>query len=112
MALFSQDFDYEAILATGDISQDPGGGRTRNLSQGFNLWKNHVIGCQGTMTSSLIWAVFYHHHKYSALSMCWAMLADGDAGFASGWCYGRLSDQQLDLLEQKLTEFLNAIPWF
>lgn len=67
--IVSQGFDYQAILATGDISQDHSAESYQKFESGFNLWKSHAIGCQGTMTLSLIWAVFYHHHKYSVLSM-------------------------------------------
>ena len=106
--IVSQGFDYQAILATGDISQDHSAESYQKFESGIQPLEKPCYWLPGNHDfkpnmGSVLPSPQIQCVEHVLLGDNWQMvMLDSQV---VGVPHGRLSDQQLDLLEQKLTEF-------
>ncbi|WP_391088252.1 3',5'-cyclic-AMP phosphodiesterase [Vibrio sp. NH-UV-68] len=107
-AVAAQEFSFDAILSTGDISQDHSAGSYQRFSEGiaplnktcFWLPGNHDFkpSMQSVLPSCQIEQI-----EHVLLGEHWQMIMLDSQ--VVGVPHGRLSDQQLQLLEDKLAQY-------
>ncbi len=107
-AILEQQCEYDAVLATGDISQDHSALSYQRFERGIAPLEKHCFWLPGNhdfkpnMTSVLP-SQQIQHIEHVLLGDHWQMiLLDSQV---VGVPHGRLSDQQLALLEDKLTQY-------
>lgn len=105
--IVNQGYEYEAILATGDISQDHSAESYQKFEAGIQPLEKPCYWLPGNHDykpnmGSVIPSAQIQCVEHVLLGEHWQMiLLDSQV---VGVPHGRLSDQQLDLLEQKLAE--------
>ncbi len=103
-----QKVEYDAILATGDISQDHSPESYQRFSQGIQQLEQDCFWLPGNHDykpnmGTILPSPQIHTKEHVLLGKHWQMiLLDSQV---VGVPHGRLSDQQLILLEQKLSQY-------
>lgn len=105
-AVTQQDFDFDAILATGDISQDHSDVSYQRFAQGIEPLKQPCFWLPGNhdykpSMGSVLPSTQIVQAEHALLGEHWQMiLLDSQV---EGVPHGRLSQQQLDLLDEQLS---------